>query len=178
MSYNFKPGERTKFKIFDDYTSRGLSVWTNLTVEEVIMPFARVLPDDSAVTFQVRVEDLQPPLGFQDIYTIVVKSREKAKEVFSWLSERGGIAVFTCLDLGAAGRTSYLPAVTDRVRVTPDMKPHWSMGYVEIVEDSNRVRIEIETEQDKKPDKSILKKEGWKYDKRNKEWYKREEWKP
>ncbi len=174
MPYTFKPGEKTK--LFEDYTSRSLHPWTNLIIDSVEGDRANVHLDEKPETvMNVPVSDLQLPWGWSEKYTAVVHSVEIAKRMHSWLKERDGIIVWMSLDLSGAGRQMFSPAITsDGVEVTPDMPPHWSMGFVEKVADPDRIIIMIETELSGKP----ADRTGCVYSKSSKRWYKTEVFKP
>ncbi len=180
MSYTFKVGEKVKFKTWSDYTSRGISPWALLIVAEVGQNgYARVLLDEKIdePALPVPVSDLQPPLGFQDVYKIAVGSPEHAAIVWSYLKERGGVMVWTCLDLSRAGHMMYTPATVEPGGAQDaEQKPHWSMGFVETVTDPTRIKLLVEIQADKKPDPKERHK--WHYDKSLRQWWRTEEWKP
>ncbi len=135
-------------------------------------------PETQEATIIVNFDDLQPPLGFQDVYEITVPSAEQAARTWSWLKERGGVTVWTCLDLSSAGRMMYTPATVEPGGAlrTPEQKPHWSMGFVETVTDPTRIKLLVEIQADKKPDPKERHK--WHYDKSLRQWWRTEEWKP
>ncbi len=47
-----------------------------------------------------------------------------AEKVKNWVAERGGLAVWGCLDLGNCGKQFMTPALDDEGKPYP--KPHWS----------------------------------------------------
>jgi hypothetical protein len=166
MSYLFKAGEKTKLKTFSAYTSREINPWTWLIVKEVAGNQALVaLQENPDRVFPVALSDLEAPLGYQESYDVIVPSREKAVMVTSWLVSRSGITVWASHDLSTAGRYMFTPG--DKVS---EGKPHWSVGLVETVTDSKRIRILVtEVSTEKKTEKQ--KREGWKYDRCMREWY-------
>lgn len=178
MPYQFRKDEKVKFKTWSDYTSRELHPWTWLVVLAVDGDFVRVRPHEKPdVELTVPSKELDVPLGFQEIYTIEVESAAKAKSVWSWMKDRGGIAVFTSLDLSTAGRMNYFPATTeDGLPVTPEMKPHWSMGYVETVTDPKRIKIVVCEVAPAKP--KDARKNGWTYDRHRGDYYRYVPWTP
>jgi hypothetical protein len=162
--YQFKVGEKTKFKTFSDYTSRGFHPWARLIVDESDAFFTKGhLHENPEITFEAETKDLDTPMGYQDVYKIIVNDPEKKETILGWLKDRGGISVWCSLDLSTAGRYSYTPG--DRSAE----KPHWSMGFVEVVTDPRRIEVHLEITRLNKPEKEN--KHKWKYDRRMREWY-------
>jgi hypothetical protein len=162
--YQFKTGEKTKFKTFSDYTTRGLNLWTWLIVDESNAFSSKVhLAEDPAVSFDVLTKVLEEPIGFKEVYQVIVDDPEKKDQVLSWLQSRGGISVWCSHDLSTPGRYMYSPGDKSQ------NKPHWSMGIVEVVTDPARIEIHLEVTRANKPPKE--EKHKWKYDRRMREWY-------
>lgn len=175
MPYSFSIGESTRLKRFDLYGKYALSAWARLSVQEV--DGDRVLvkhmnPPSQPCTccdpFWVEREELQTPLGWQETYDVIVTSYEESDKVKTWFRDRGGVAVFTSLDLSCAGRMMYTPGDKS------EHKPHWSMGFVEVVTDPTRIKFYLEISRDDKPTEKEKRTAGWKYDKHRKDWYRRE----
>lgn len=180
MKYAFKVGMVTKFKTTSDYSSRGLDFWKDVKIVSLDSAAMRAdleLVDDPTKTFNVPWSDLQTKFGYQDVYTVAVKAVDQAKKMLSWLTEREGVAVWTSLDLSTAGRFSYTPNVrSDGVRVDvagDTVKPHWSMGLVEVVTQRDRLKFVVEETTSTKPPKT---EKDWKYDRQNEEWYRFVDW--
>ncbi len=173
MSYAFKPGQKVKFNNFNYYTERKIDPWTWLVIDSIDEKnFATMhVADNPRFSLGAGVEDLQKPIGFEEVYTVIVKDGFEASKVHSWLSTRGGIAVWTCLDLSCAGRTMFAPGTYDGKVTDETMKPHWSYGLVEIVDNPKRIEIQIEETTHTKP-----KDKGWTWDKHYREWYRRVPW--
>lgn len=188
--YQFKPGEETRFKLFEDYTSKDLNPWTGVIVDKVedckFEVFADVhMKEDPEKKFRVKYSDLQIPIGYEDIYTVGVTSVAEAEKVWSWLSAGRGIACWLSEDLSCAGRRMFTPGITgDGETVTKEdrsFRPHWSMGLVEVVNDPKRFKFEIVHSVYTKPDnvtRAEWLKQGWKRDKGNRDWYRVEAWTP
>jgi hypothetical protein len=170
MPYQFKKDEQTKFKTWGDYIQRKINPWAWLIVEEQKGDKVVVsLQENRSVKLEVPLAELAVPFGWEEIYDVVVPDVEKAKMVQSWMVGRGGISVWTCQDLSQAGRTMYTPG--DK----KDEKPHWSMGFVEVVTDPKRIRIMLtETSSEKKDQRD--KDNGWRYDRGMREWIRLVPW--
>ena len=174
--YVYQPGELVKFRQYSQYTARNLNPWIWFVVDKVEGSKVHVhLNEHPDQKLEIESIELDPPFGYEDIYTIVVLSEDKAEKAWSWLTEQGGIAVWSCLDLSTAGRKTYTPAMVDGKLVDGKLKPHWSLGLTEIVKDPKRIKIEIETTADKVDKKD---RKNWTYDKHYREWYQRRPWSP
>jgi len=172
--YVYSPGELVKFRQYSQYTVRNLNPWIWFVVDKVEGSKVHVhLNEHPEQKLVIESIDLDPPIGYEDIYTVVVKTEEMAERVWSWLGDRGGIAVWTSHDLGNPGRQMFTPATMDGKLVDGKLKPHWSMGLTEIVKDPKRIKIEIETTTEKVDKKD---RKNWTYDKHNREWYQRRAW--
>lgn len=82
-------GKRVKLKLWEDYTSRGLSPWSWLAVLSINGQdvTADVLDGNEITGKQVTVplSVIDPPVGWKPRYTINVKA-EKVDEVLSWFT--------------------------------------------------------------------------------------------
>lgn len=166
MPYQFKETEKVKLKEFSAYSSRGLPIWAWLQIVSVNDTTAKVevLNGDQPTgqTVNIPTSEIQVPLGFKEVYEVVVGSVDDAKKLMGWIKDRGGVNVFTSLDLSCAGRQTFTAGDTEG-------KPHWSMGFVEKVRDPKRFQFKLEVESIKKPENA--KKDGWKYDKHTQTWF-------
>jgi len=171
MPYQFKKDEQTRLKTWDNYIHRKINPWAWLIFEEQKGDKAVVsLREDRSQKFEIAFTELEAPLGWEEVYEVVVPDVEKAKMIQSWMVGRGGISVWICRDLSQAGRTMFTPG--DK----KDEKPHWSMGFVEVVTDPKRIRIMLtETSTEKKDQRD--KDNGWQYDRSLQEWFRLIPWK-
>lgn len=167
MPYTFQPGEKAKFKLFEHYTSRNLHPWITVEVKETRDDAVVVVAADRE--FTVSAVDLQAPYGWEEIYD-VCNDEENLRKVHSWLTTRGGVNIWRSLDLSAAGRSTFTPGDVGRG------KPHWSMGFVETVTDPSRLKFILAETKDSKPDNA--KKEGWKYARKGRIWWRETPWQP
>lgn len=166
FTYQFKKGEKTKLNLFELHGRYELRAWTRLLVQKVDGDNITVrMLEAPYKEITVPYSELEKPLGFQPVYHIVVGEKEEAETTLSWFKTRGGITVWTSHDLGSAGRFMYTPADNG-----VENKPHWSMGLVEIVTNAERIKLFIETLYNAKG--KPKEKGDWKYDKRQRVWYK------
>jgi hypothetical protein len=70
---------------------------------------------------------------------------ENASTFKNWLANRGGIAIWGCLDLGNTGQTWSTPALTDG---QPTMKPHWSATDkpIRLITDPDEIEVRVPRE--------------------------------
>ena len=103
-------GEQIKFKLFEHYAKRGLTIWAWLKVKSIHdmekeRPWVLLdVMDASKVVGEARglLEDLQPPLGWKTEYEVCIPRIEAAvKFVNEWF--KTGITVWASHDLGSPG---------------------------------------------------------------------------
>lgn len=165
--YQFHEGELVKFRRFDQYTAKGLNPWTWLVVEDCSELMARVhLHEHPEQVLTVDLAELDPPLGYEEVYDVHVPTEDEARKVLGWLAGRGGVGVWASHDLGTAGRKMFTPG--DRVK---DGNPHWSVRLVETVQDIGRLKLWIDEESFERKNSGQDRAAGWKYDKHFRMWY-------
>jgi len=168
MLYEFKTGDEVKLKELDYYTFYKVPPWSSLKILEA-KGNSFLLTTKEGTSFWCEYEKLSLPLGFQEEYSICVTEKTEAA-VREWMKSRGGIAVWVSHDLSTPGRYMYTPG--DR----SNDKPHWSMGLVEVVTNPKRIKLMREEVRHDKP--SPKEWTLWKYDKRNRLWWRHVELPP
>lgn len=132
MTRNYIPNidDRVKLKDIAYHTQFKISLWAWLKVLETTPITAKVeILNGNKPTGETRVvlmQAIQPPLGWEPVYTITCKDIEQAKTVHEDWFKRG-IHVWASHDLSSAGRMAYTPVVVENMQpvVMQDQSPHW-----------------------------------------------------
>jgi hypothetical protein len=70
---------------------------------------------------------------------------ENAQCIWEWLTTRGGLAIWNCLDLSRAGQTWTAPINDENGK--PKAKPHWAAGQIiRVITDPEEVEIVVPRE--------------------------------
>lgn len=114
-------------------------------------------------TYTVPFEMLQPPIGWQKLYDVVVSS-ESRKKILLWAATGRGVAVWVSHDLSSAGKQMFTPGDKDR-------PPHYAMYRVEVLPDASRLSFFVEEATHKKPFRAEKDRGDWKWDASARIWY-------
>lgn len=181
-----KIGELVKLKHFSDYSnSPGLHIWAWLRVEEIVagrrvrvQVMNGLQPIESDNQREFPLDRIDPPLGWEPVYTVYVSNVDVKNQLLGWLAAKRGVACWISHDLSSAGRRSFTPG--------DGTSPHWQYtgNPIEIVHDPARFKFVLCKSQHDKPPKEELKKvvlidynyvKLWKYSRRQQMWFKEEE---
>ena len=181
----FKPkvGDHVRLKFFESYRKLGLGghEWAHFEVTEVgttgIQGIMLNGAEKTTTIASIPMADIEPPFGYQDIYTVEITDPSEKEKVLGWFPR--GIAVWVNHDLSSSniGGLAFTPGDLEH-------SPHWKYTGkpVEILspeECQKRIRILWFEEHPKcwcttlnAKVRSDLKAEGWKldYSKRRKQW--------
>lgn len=122
-----RPEERVKFKSLDLYQDAKLHAWSWLKVLAVHGDMVSCQTTElSSVGWSgtVPLTWIEPPLGWQPTYRIVVTDREQAEKVHGWFSRGIVVWVNQALDSSGVGGYAFSPVTAGEV-ATP---PHWQYG--------------------------------------------------
>lgn len=168
-------GAKVKLKTFSDYASRDIHIWAWMRVEEIVdgrRVRVQILNGDQPIEGDNQREFpfdmIDPPLGWAPVYTIYLSKREDKDKMLEWISSGRGVAMWTSHDLSCAGRMSYAPGDVQ--------SPHWQFtaNPIEILHNPERLKFILVLSRDTKPTPQEKRKEGWKYDKSRRDWFREE----
>lgn len=154
-------GTLVKLRTMMEYVEIGLPAWSWMKVLEVNGEKCKVQHHNGGKIegepFELSTPHIDPPLGWEPIYTVAQYEDIELEKVRLWLRTGRGVAVWVSHDLSTAGRAMYTPGDSAM------SKPHWSMVLVDIIADSKRLKfVKIEkhsiptNEQDRKARKRML----------------------
>jgi len=76
-----------------------------------------------------------------------ITTAESAEKVFTWLSTRGGIAIWSSIDFSNLGKTWTTPAMTEHDPPEPYPRPTWQVSTTpKIITDPAKVGVSVDHE--------------------------------